>query len=74
MRKTKADMEKEIDFLKLQLSNIAKLAESTTGMDVHKLYKTIGAIIYHASEYQGMLDYIQQNNLPYDFYNQSMKG
>ena len=70
---TKKDLERENKFLKLQLKIIEQLLEESAGKDKNEQQEYIGACIYYSREYQKSYDFIRENDLPYNFYNSTMK-
>ena len=69
MSRTKEELEKEIEFLKLELAKINELVNSS---DVYGNYaKCLGRVSYH-SNLDNLLhnfEFILRKNLPVDFYN-----
>lgn len=70
---TKKDLERENRFLKLQLKIINQLLEESAGKQESEQQEYIGACIYYSTKYQDSADFIREHDLPYNFYNQTMK-
>ncbi len=69
---TKKELELENQFLKLQLKIIGILASECCGADREKIFENIGSIIYHSTNYQNSLNFIKENSLPYNFYDENI--
>lgn len=72
MDKTKKDLERENNFLRLQLKIISELIKECSGSDLDKTFENIGAIKYYSERYQEDLNFIVERDLPYNFYNKTM--
>ena len=72
MNKTKKDLERENNFLKLQLKVISELIAECNGSDLNKTFENIGAIKYYSERYQEELNFIVEHDLPYNFYHKLM--
>lgn len=66
---TKKELEKENNFLKLQLNKIADLVNrDNLFANDDELAKTIGHITHYSNSYKEKFDFIKKFDLPYDFY------
>lgn len=69
---TKRELERENKFLRLELKIIADLLkEAFDKQDIERL-ECIAAAKYYAENYQNNLDFINENDLEYNFYNKTM--
>lgn len=70
---TKKDLERENRFLKLQLKIIEQLLEESAGKCRDEQAEYIGACLYYSTKHSESYDFIREHDLPYNFFNQTMK-
>lgn len=69
---TKRQLERENKFLRLELKIISELLQDALNKKDERI-ECIAAAKYYSENYQKNLDFINEHDLEYNFYNKTMK-